>query len=288
MRLVDVKSKTEWANIVAKWASSPDITLPFMTYCAKTTGLPKRYVMNLMAVLNNGDLSIKMLSAQKREGINYDDVYTETMEALNRGRHDGDIELRSALEQFLAKNGLDPSATVTIAQDGKTVEINPLHANPLRAPCADFGEWKKDKKGYTFTPAASFDYDSMALAFSTASLFKIGSDVGHYALPDTAGEGGVGYVNTFKDRLMEWVDVHGLDLQEVQRSEAGFMAYLTGMFASLASGRICRFTSAFDWELEEVQVISPFETENIVRGFVRLFKSLLKPSVEEGGENSSD
>lgn len=284
MRLVDVKTKTEWANIVAKWASSPDITLPFMPYCAKTTGLSKRYVMNLMATLNNGDLPVKTLTAQKREGANYDDVYAETMEALNRRRPASDIELRSALDQFLSKNGFDSSMPVTIAQDGKTVDINPLHMNPLRVPCADFGEWKKDKKGYTFTPSASFDYDSMALAFSTASLFKIGSDVGHYSLPDTAGEGGVGYVNTFTDRLMEWVDVHGVDLHEVQQNEAGFMAYLTGMFASLTSGRICRITGAFDWELDDGEVIAPFENEKIVRGFVRLFKSLLKPSVEEGGE----
>ena len=288
MRLVDVKTNAEWANIVATWASSPDIRLPFMTYCTQTTGLPKRYVMNLMAALNNGDLPVKTLTRQKQEGANYDDVYAETMEALNSRRHDEGIELRSALEQFLAKNGFDPSVTVTIAQDGKTVDINPLHVNPLRVSCADFGEWKKGKKGYAFTPSTSFDYDSMALAFSTASLFKIRSDVGHYSLPDTAGEGAVGYVNTFKDRLMEWIDVHGSDLQEVQQSEAGFMASLTGMFASLTSGRICRVTGAFDWELEEGQVVVPFENEKIVRGFVRLFKSLLKPSVEEEGENSND
>lgn len=287
MGLIDVKSKAEWANIVATWASSRDIRLPFMTYCAKTTGLPKRFVMNLMAALNNGDLPIKTLNKQKRGGANYDDVYAETMEALDRRAHDESIELRSALDRFLAKNGFDPSVKVEITQDGKTVEINPAYANPLRVPCAVFGEWKKDKKGYAFTPSASFDYDSMALAYSTASLFKIGSDAGWYCIPDHAGEGGVGYVNTFKDRLMEWVDIHHTDLKEVQQSEAGFMCYLSGMFASLSSGRICRITRAFDWELEEGQVIAPFENEKIVRGFVRLFKSLLKPSVEEGGDKSN-
>ena len=237
--------------------------------------------MNLMAALNNGDLPVKTLNVQKREGANYDDVYAEVMEALNCRTRNEDIELCSALNRFLAKNGFDPSMKVEITQDGKTVEINPARTNPLRVSCADFGEWAKDKKGYAFTPSASFDYDSMALAYSTASLFKIGSEVGHYALPDTAGEGAVGYVNTFKDRLMKWIDVHAQDLQKMQESDAGFMCYLTGMFASLSSGRICRFTSSFVWELKEGKVIVPSEDEAIVAGFVRLFKSLLKPSVEE-------